>query len=267
MTQLENAMGIFKILPRTNCKGCKLSTCFAFAAAAFKGEKKLQDCPYLDDETLNEYEISNSGSRTLANEEENYLKDLGDQVQNIDLAASVDRLGATFFNGKLAVPVLGKPFYVDQQGNVTSDCHVHGWISVPILNYVISCKGKPASGNWAHIREFKDGAAWAGLFAQRCEKPLKKVADNYPDLFEHMIQIFSAKRTEKVFDSDVSVILYPMPRIPMLICYWKPDESMDSSINIFFDDSAQENLNIDSLYRISAGIALMFEKIAFTHGC
>ena len=95
---------------------------------------------------------------------------------------------------------------------------------------------------------------------------MKQVADTYTDLFEHMIQVFNAKPAPNAFESDIAVVLHPLPRIPVLICYWKPDDNMESSLNVFFDDTAEENLVIDSIYRITAGMALMFEKIAITHG-
>lgn len=116
------------------------------------------------------------------------------------------------------------------------------------------------------MRELKNGATWARLFGQRCEKPLKQVADNHTDLFEHMVHVFSAKPAPNAFDSDIAVILHPMPRIPMLICYWNPDGGMDSSLNVFFDDTAEENLIIDSIYTLGVGLVAMFEKIAQTHG-
>jgi hypothetical protein len=57
-----------------------------------------------------------------------------------------------------------------------------------------------------------------------------------------------------------------LPKIPVLICYWKPADGMESSLNVFFDDTAEENLIIDSLYALAIGMVMMFEKIAVTHG-
>lgn len=266
MIQLTNAMEIFKVLPRTNCRDCRVPTCLAFAAAVFKGDKRLEDCPRVDKAALAMFSVQNTDSRTLEREEERALDHLKRKVGTVDLASSADRLGGTFSGDKLTIKLLGKDFHVDPQGNITSDCHVHGWVTVPVLNYVISCSGKPVSGNWVPLRELKNGAIWAPLFGQRCEKPLKQVADIYTDLFEHMIHIFSAKRAPHAFDSDIAVILHPLPRIPMLVCYWKPDGAMESSVNVFFDDTAEENLVIDSIYRLAAGMVIMFEKIAATHG-
>lgn len=266
MAQLNNAMDIFKILDRTNCGACRVPTCLAFAAAVFKGEKRLRDCPHIEKSKIEQFKVNNSDSRTLDRELDNLLADLRREVGRVDFSSSAERLGATLSNDVLTIKCLGKDFHVDKKGNVVSDVHVHGWITVPLLNYVISCEGKPVSGNWVPLRELKGGASWGPLFEQRCEKPLKQVADRYTDLFEFMIQIFSAKRAPHAFESDIAVVMHPLPRIPVLICYWKAEDDMESSLNVFFDDTAEDNLDVDSLYRITAGMVLMFEKIALTHG-
>ncbi len=266
MIQLSNAIEIFKILPRTNCRECGIPACLAFAAAVFKGEKRLEDCVHIDRSALETFSVENADSRAQEQEQRAELERLGLQIAALDLASSAERLGAFYADDKLTIKCLGKDFHVDSQGGISSDCHVHGWVTVPLLNYVITCSGKPVSGNWVPMRELKNGATWAPLFGQRCEKPLKQVADNHTDLFEHMVQIFSARPAPHAFDSDIAVILHPMPRIPMLICYWNPDAGMESSLNVFFDDTAEANLIIDSIYTLGVGLVMMFEKIAVTHG-
>jgi ArsR family metal-binding transcriptional regulator len=41
------AKDILDYLPKTNCRECGLPTCFAFAVALLKGQKRLSDCPAL----------------------------------------------------------------------------------------------------------------------------------------------------------------------------------------------------------------------------
>jgi ArsR family metal-binding transcriptional regulator len=41
------AKDILDLLPKTNCRDCGLPTCFAFAVALLKGQKRLRDCPAL----------------------------------------------------------------------------------------------------------------------------------------------------------------------------------------------------------------------------
>jgi len=171
-----------------------------------------------------------------------------------------------FNKDTLTIKVLGKNFSVDARGNLSSDIHIHTWVAVPVLNYILHGRGVPVSGNWVPFRELKSGKTWYRLFGQRCEKPLKKVADTYTDLFEDMIHIFNGRQVENHYASDISLVLHPLPNVPILICYWKPEDGLESSLNIFFDSTAEDNLNIESLYTLGAGIAQMFEKLAIRHG-
>ena len=52
MAQFKNAMEIFKLLNKSNCRECKEATCLAFAAAVFQGRRKLNECPHLDQSIL-----------------------------------------------------------------------------------------------------------------------------------------------------------------------------------------------------------------------
>ena len=127
--------------------------------------------------------------------------------------------------------------------------------------------GVSVSGEWVPFRELEGGKTWYRLFGQRCEIPLKKVADTYTDLFEDMIHLFSGRQVEKHYDSDISLVLHPLPKIPILICYWKPEpeDGLESNLNIFFDSTAEKNLNIESIYTLATGLTIMFEKLALRH--
>ena len=93
MIQLKNAMEIFKILPGTNCRDCRVPSCLAFAAAVFNGDKRLDGCPHLDRAALNLFEIQISKSRTLAREEQHLLADLRRKVALTDLAVAAEKDG------------------------------------------------------------------------------------------------------------------------------------------------------------------------------
>ena len=45
--QRPTAMGVYKLLPRTNCKQCGEPTCFIFAGKLVVSQKKLADCPLM----------------------------------------------------------------------------------------------------------------------------------------------------------------------------------------------------------------------------
>ncbi len=266
MPKLNNTMEIFKLLDKTNCRECNEATCLAFAAAVFQGRKQLSLCPHLDSDIIEKFGDKIENPQTAQQDMEKSLQLLRQKVAGTDISSVARKLGGRFANNKLTLKVLGKDFSVDTKGNLSSDIHIHPWVVIPVLNYIITGGGVPVSGKWVPLRELKNGKTWYRLFGQRGEKPLKKVADTYPDLFEDMIHIFNGKQVENHYNADISLVLHPLPNLPLLICYWRPDDGLESDLNLFFDATAEENLNIESIYTLGAGLVTMFEKIALRHG-
>jgi hypothetical protein len=230
------------------------------------GQKKIGQCPKLDRETIERYSGQTEERHTVEQERDETMRKLQSKVAGIDLADAARRIGADFSGDKLTLKVLGKNFSIDTRGNLHADIHINPWVVIPVFSYVLYGKGRAASGNWASFRELKDGKERYSLFQKRCEAPMKKVADTYTELFDDLVHIFSGKQVEKQFESDISVVLHPLPRIPLMICYWRPEDGLESSLNLFFDKSADDNLDIGSVFSLGAGLAQMFEKLALRHG-
>jgi hypothetical protein len=259
-------MEILKLLNKSNCRECNEATCLAFAAAVFKGQKQLDECPHLESDIIDRFGGKTEKPRTTEQDMDESVELLKRKIATIDLSSSAQRLGARFFDNKLTLKILGKDFSVDSKGNLSSDIHIHPWLTIPVLSYILDSAGTTISGKWVPLRELKNGKTWYRLFGQRCEKPLKKVADTYTDLFEDMLHIFNGRQVENHYASDISLVLHPLPKVPILICYWKPEDGLESSLNLFFDSTAEDNLNIESLYALGTGFVRMFEKIALRHG-
>ncbi len=266
MPQARSPMDILKLFDKSNCRQCNEPTCLAFAAAVFKGRKPISDCPRVDKELAEAFGGQPvEQPRTSEQEIEAFMHRLQEKISGVDLAAAADRLGAKYENGRLTLKVLGKNVSVDADGKLYSDIHTNPWIAVPILTYIIDGAGKPPSGQLVPFRELKNGGPGYGLFRQRCEKPLKKIADTDIELFTNLLDIFNARPTEHL-DADIARVMHPLPRVPMMICYWKAEEGFDSNLQLYFDKVADENLNVQSINAMGAGIARMFEKLAEKHG-
>jgi hypothetical protein len=266
MAQTRSPLEIYKLLPQTNCGRCYLPSCLAFAAAAVKGEKKLSDCPFLEQEAAEKFVGSEEQRDPDAMKRQEKVRALQEKVAKLDLAAAAERVGGSLVNGSLVVKALGKDFTVDQQGNVSSECHTHAGLTIPLLSYIVESDGREVSGDWVPFRELPDGVAMSPLFVRKGEQALKQLLDNHTDLLELLIDIFSGQRTVDNFSADIAVVLYPLPKVPLMICYWKPEEDMKSDLNLFFDSSAGSHLDIRSIYSLAVGLVMMFEKIALKHG-
>ncbi len=266
MAEFKNVMEIFQHLEKSNCKKCNEPTCLAFAAAVFTGKKKLEECPRIDQNVLIKYGDNGPSRPGIEQDQEKMVAALKKKVANIDLLAVADRIGARVAGNKLAIRCLGKEFFVDARGNITSDAHIHPGVTIPILNYVLHCKTEPTNSQWTPLRELKNGAAYAPLFEKRSETPFKKIADSHTSLFKDLMHLFNGKPGGEYEGADLSLVLYPLPKVPMLICYWQPEDGLDSMLHIFFDKTAEKNLNIESVYILGAGFTQMIEKLAARHG-
>jgi hypothetical protein len=266
VTQFANAMSVFTLLPKTNCKKCNETTCLAFASKVFLGQKKLDLCPYIDPDVADEYKDRSVKESLVEQQQMQMIQHLKQQISRCDLNEAAQRTGGVFSDAKLTLRIFGKPFSIDRDGRMVSDIHINPWITSTVMGYVLHCRGAELTGRWVPFRELEGGREKNGLFVQRSETSFKNIADRHTGLFEDLIHIFNGKRTDNRFESDISIILHPLPLLPILVCYWKADEGMPSDHHLFFDSSANQNAGIDIVYSIAAGIVVMFEKIALRHG-
>lgn len=261
---VENAMQIFTHLDKSNCGKCGEKTCLAFAGAVFTGRKSIDSCPTLSPELKKRFGSPASDDQEVTAED--YVREMLKELGTADFSAAAQRSGASMENGWLSVKVMGKDFRVNRAGQFSSDIHITPWVTGPFLGYILHGKGLEPTGNWITYREVKGGRERYGLFRQRTENDMRKIADTYPDLFRDLVEIFKGRKVEDQFEADISVVLLPLPKVPVMISYWLPEDGLDSSLNIFFDETVDDNLGNDGIYSICAGLTTMFEKLAARHG-
>ncbi len=273
MSGLKSPMEILKLLDKSNCGKCGEPSCMAFAAQVFKGKRRLSECPNLENSIIEKYsedEKASKGSeapekpKTSEEEVEAYVENLKQKVREMDLESAAEKLGGVYKNGGLTLKVLGKDFTVYPDGTLSAEIHTNPWVSVPVLTYITEGAGRDITGNWLTFRELKHGSAWSGLFRQRCEKPLKQIADNDYGLFVDLLDVFNGRPVNHL-DADIARVFYVLPKVTIMICYWPPEEGFESNLNIFFDEAADDNLNNASINAMGSGLARMFEKLAEKH--
>lgn len=265
MSKLRTPLEVYKLLPKSNCGECRISTCLAFAAAVIKQEKRLADCPHLEKDIVDRLGKNVEKQVNIESIREEVLKDLQAKISATDIVSRAKRIGAEIIGRTLVVKCLGKDFAVDAQGNVSSQCHTHAWFTIPLLSYILFSRGETIAGRWVPFRELEQGKTWNPLFERRCEQPLKQIADAHAELFEDLISMFSGASSFNNFDSDISVVLYPLPKVPILICFWKPEDDLESRLHVFFDDTAEKNLPVEALFTLGTGIVRMLEMIMYKH--
>ena len=146
-----------------------------------------------------------------------------------------------------------------------SECHKNPWVLIPVLNYIIHGKGRKLSGEWVAFGELPGAAEWSRFFSHRCEEAMRQLADAHPELIFEILHLFGATSAADVTNADQSLVVYPLPGLPMLINYWKPVDNFTSKLNILFGRTATDNLNIESIYLLGRGLVEMFRALIVKH--
>lgn len=257
-------LDIYKVLPKTNCGRCLLPSCLAFAAAVVAGRKKLGECPDLGPDLIRELSARQAPTEQQGAIQAEFMEALREKMAVLDLGKVAPLIGATVKGERLIINSMGKEFLIDRAGTVSSECHIIPWVEAPLLSYITNRTHGEVTGRWIWFREIKGGIDWQGLFTSRCEAPLKKLADDNPALLGDIIDLFQGRAIEW-YEADIALILHPLPKVPILICYQAPDDDLGSVLTIFFDDSCAMNLHIKSIFTLCSGLVQMFTRIAELH--
>ncbi len=263
---IKNAMEVFNLLDKSNCRKCGEKTCLAFAGSVYTGNRHISECPKLNPDNISRFSKENGFQKKPEELRDEYISTLIQEVVNLDFQIVAERISAQVNGEMLIISILGKKFGISRDGIFKTDLHVTHWLVIPLLEYILNCKGEPVTGDWISFREITGGKEKYALFKKRGEDVLKQLADKYTDFFDDIVHMFNGKKVEKQFESDVSVVLLPFPLVPIMICYWKSEEGLESTLNLFFDRSVGENLGADSAFTLGTGLALMFQKLAEQHG-
>lgn len=261
MSVANNPYALYKLLPADNCGLCLLPSCMAFAAAVIRGEKGPEGCPRLGPDIVAGLRAELNPRVGLSQEQETAAAELRREVARMEFAELASRVGGQLRGERLHLCCLGKDFYLEPDGRMGSQCHVNAWVQLPLLRYLLVCKGVPEQGEWLPMAELAGGAAPAPLFAKRCEEPLRRLADDNGECFFDLLTMFAAREVEEEASGQRLFLLRPLPMLPLRLSYYPPEEGIASSLRIYFDRSAEENATPEMLLFLGTGIATMVEKI------
>ena len=255
---LNTPLEIYKLLPRTNCGDCGLSTCMAFASAVFAGDKQAAGCPHLGAEAS---ERISTEVRPVPPGEgfTEKIRELKLAVAALDLREVAPRIGAEMGPDGAVIEVLGRRFTVTPRGNLLSTCHANLWMETILLNYCLTRADGSLSGRWVTFAGLEGAAGAAPYFARRCEEPLHAIADAHTDIFMELLEIFGGEKTEG------GVVIRPLPRVPYLVRHTPKTEGMDSGLRVMFDSTASAYLGPEVLTYAGRGIVEMFQRIIPKH--
>lgn len=265
MTEIKNPLEIYKVLPKTNCRQCGLPSCMAFAVQVLQGLKALHSCPTLSRECIERIAPRIVRRQGLDDEYDQVIRRLQKQARHLDFTETAVRIGAELVGERLAINCLGKDFFLSRQGELASACHINHWLAIPLLHYVLECRGVMPGNDWISFEELPDAGPWSQYFTHRCEEPLRQLADAHRDLLFELFSLFEARPMTTSGGADRSLTILPLPKVPFLIHYWPPEDGFTSTLNILVDRSAGDNINAQSINLLARGIIEMLRQLIVSH--
>ncbi len=242
-----NPLEIYKRLPRTNCGECPAKTCMSFAVKLSKREHLPSECPRLDEQLRKE--IDNMLPDTGDWKEER-LAELFKEISPVDFSSIAEGLGAKVQNGLLKIKYMGKEVFVSHSGFKDAPGI---WDKLLILMYIKNAGSSPLSGKWTAFRDLKNGLLRAAGFKTACESPLAKMFGKNKEGIIKKLNKMGAEEV-KVFSTEYSFIVYPLPRIPFLILLQPGEEGFEPDCKVLLDPTATEFLDVEALLYL--GMAL-----------
>ena len=105
--------------------------------------------------------------------------------------------------------------------------------------------GIKLKGDWIAYREVPDGRFYLDAFLKRAKRPLVQAFGEQP---ERLVELANSVYQAGPFDQgDYSVIVHPLPLVPLALVIWRGDEEFPPEGNILFDRSISSVLSAEDI--------------------
>jgi len=176
---------------------------------------------------------------------QNYL----DQIGEIDLDSIAERLGGSVEKDEMVLSFFGQPYRISSRG-ITDPFGKQPpmGISVVLCKYLLLCPAIPSlDKEWVSYRDFKNTAPLVHSFINHAERP---IVQNYSNRLKDL-----AAACEKLGGKDPGLdlnyqlitILYPLPKVPVLLLFDDVDEEFPAQCKVLFERRAEHYLDPECL--------------------
>jgi hypothetical protein len=249
---MKSAVEIYRLLPKTNCGSCGLSSCFGYAAKLASNQASADDCPNMTDAArvaLREADAGQADEQGTVFEQS--LRALQPRVQALDFGKT-----AALFGADLTGPDSLKILFLNESYAVTKEKIVDAsgkqpepFISILIYNHL--CMPAPPPPHGARITfssvpasHAKD-KAWAG----HVEDVIAKHFDGRIDALRAACKRFGGVPASISGNHDGAFEFRFFPHYPVLLLFYDamPEENFPAQCKLLLDSTAPRYLDIESM--------------------
>lgn len=256
-----------KVLPRTNCGDCGFPTCLAFAGKVISEKFPLKNCPHIDPSVLQEAEAIleeqyASGKWLKKDPAQDALDWARERAASMALEDVAARIGGVLKekNGSeyMELPYFANKVVVNDKGIRLADGKaLNRWEQVFLYNHMAQGGSLGPVGKWKAFEELPNTVSKIKSMQEHVEAPLLRCfSEDLDGVKENLNRIGGEVVNDPDSSSDLAFLLRPLPKIPVLVLYWKGDkkEGFQPRVKLLFDQTIQEHLDIESIIFLSERI-------------
>jgi len=249
---MKTAVEIYKLLPKTNCGKCGVSSCFGYAAKLATRQAKSEDCPSMTDEARETLREEERGQFVVPGTAlEQTLLSLKPKVATLDFARVARTSGAallksdcmelTFLNEKYTVT---RDTILDSSGKEPQP-----FISILIYNHLCMPDPPPLSGEWVTFASVPASHAKDKAWAGHVEEVIAKHFSGNKDGLKKTCERFGGRPMEISGSHDAAYEFRFFPNYPALLLFYDavPDEDFPAQVKLLLDRNVDKYLDIESI--------------------
>jgi len=176
---------------------------------------------------------------------QNYL----DQIGEIDLDSIAEKLGGRVEKDEMILSFFGQPYRISNRG-ITDPFGKRPpmGISVVLCKYLLLCPDLPfLDKEWVSYRDFKNTAPLVHSFINHTERPIVQNYSNRLKDLEAACEKLGGKDPGLDLNYQLIMILYPLPKVPLLLLFDDVDEEFPAQCKILFERRAEHYLDPECL--------------------
>ncbi|NLZ38378.1 MAG: DUF3786 domain-containing protein [Firmicutes bacterium] len=197
--------------------------------------------------------MDNSAIPLTANfEPKNYwvaLETAREKLKVGDPVRMANNSGCEYENNRFKVICLNHTFSISfPEGRVTyqeSELQPAMPLQLIMLNYLSRADGTPLTYNFITYRDLDGGTAFYDAFFRTAIKPISDHFGMNPELLIKAAQAFGG--VPFPHSTGTAVLIYLLPRVPLLYQLWAGDDEIPAQANILFDRTANHYLHTEDL--------------------
>ena len=134
---------------------------------------------------------------------------------------------------------------------------VSEWHRLAILHYLHLADGAPLTGREITFGQMRSGMVRGGGIDRKCEQAIQSMKDLTEEKLAQICESLGGKRINT--NADVAYRIPFLPRFPVTLKFWLPDEEFPASGRLLLDSSADHYFTIEDAVTVAE---ILIEKIA-----